>query len=242
MAFRQLWDRKLLNGIAVGGVTLGVLTLIAMNGIMQGFQQKFTQSILKISPHVILYDTELRPEPPMLARYAGTDVATRIAHQVPSERQVRIKRPHEIVRALRGLPEVEGAAGSLAGMVLIEYGGKTKSIDLRGIDVVAQENVTPIRTYVQKGSFAIFAIASDGLAVAGGVAQDLGLDVDDVVHAAAPGGQPMDMKVAAIYEAGALGRQGPRLHRPPHGPDPPRPFRHHRTYRGPAPIRRTPSR
>lgn len=38
VAMRQLWERKLLNGIAVGGVTLGVLTLIALNGIMLGFE------------------------------------------------------------------------------------------------------------------------------------------------------------------------------------------------------------
>ena len=202
VALRQLWDRKLLNGIAVGGVTLGVLTLIAMNGIMQGFQQKFTQSILKISPHVTLYDTELRPDAPMLTRYTGRFVAARIAHQSPTDRQARIKRPQEIVHAARQLPEVEAAAGSLAGMVLIAYGGKTKSIDLRGIDVAQQERVTPISQYVQSGSFTTLAIANDGLALGSGAAQDLGLKVGDVVHAAAPGGQPMDLKVVAIYEAG----------------------------------------
>lgn len=202
IAMRQLWDRKLLNGIAVGGVTLGVLTLIAMNGIMQGFQQKFTQSILKISPHVTLYDTELRPEPPLLARYTGQFVATRIAHQSPSDRQARIKRPQEIVRALGQLPEIEAAAGSLAGMVLIEYGGKTKSIDLRGIDIAKQEKVTPISQYTQQGSFTTLAIATDGLAVGSGFAQDLGVKIGDIVHAAAPGGAPLDLKIVAIYEAG----------------------------------------
>lgn len=202
VALRQLWDRKLLNGIAVGGVTLGVLTLIAMNGIMQGFQQKFTLSILKISPHVTIYDTELRPDAPLLTRYAQKFVAARIAHESPSERQARIKRPQEIVHALATLPEVEAAAGSLAGMVLIEYGGKTKSIDLRGIEIAQQEKVTPISQYTQAGSFGTLAISNDGIAVGSGVAQDLGLKLDDVVHAAAPGGQPLDLKVVAIYEAG----------------------------------------
>lgn len=202
IALRQLWDRKLLNGIAIGGVTLGVLTLIAMNGIMQGFQQKFTQSILKISPHVTLYDTELHPEAPLLSRYAGHRVAARVAHESPSDRQARIKRPHEIVRALRQLREVEAAAASLAGMVLIEYGGKTKSIDLRGIEMAAQEKVTPISQYTQSGSFQTLGIATDGLAVGSGFAQDLGIKVGDVVHAAAPGGAPLDLKVVAVYEAG----------------------------------------
>ncbi len=126
----------------------------------------------------------------------------RSAHASPSERQARIKRPDEVVRALRQLPEVEAAAGSLAGMVLIEYGGKTRSIDLRGIELAQQEKVTPVSQYTVSGSFSTLAIASDGLAVGSGVAQDLGLKVGDVVHAAAPGGQPMDLKVVAIYEAG----------------------------------------
>lgn len=202
VALRQLWDRKLLNGIAVGGVTLGVLVLIAMNGIMQGFQQKFTQSILKISPHVILYDTELRPDPPLLARYTGDFVAARVAHESPSSRQARIKRPNEIVRALRQLPGIEAAAGSLAGMVLVEFGGKTKSIDLRGIEIAEQEKVTPISQYTLSGSLTTLAIASDGLAVGSGFAQDLGVKLGDVVHAAAPGGTPLDLKIVAIYEAG----------------------------------------
>ena len=56
IALRQLWDRKLLNSIAVGGVALGVLVLIAMNGVMQGFQMKFKGEILKVSPHITLFD------------------------------------------------------------------------------------------------------------------------------------------------------------------------------------------
>lgn len=202
LAARQLWARKLLNGIAVGGVTLGVFTLIVMNGIMAGFQQKFTLSIIKISPHVVLFDTELRPQASILARYEGTFVAAHVSHESPPDRQSQIKRPQEIVRALEAMPEVEAASASLSGMVLIEFGGKTKSIDMRGIDVARQERVTPIGPYVQSGSFAALSAANEGLALGSGLAADLGVRVGDVVHAAAPGGKPLDLKVVAVYEAG----------------------------------------
>ena len=69
IALRQLWDRKLLNSIAVGGVVLGVVTLLTIKGIMHGFQEKFYSSILKISPHVTMLDKELRPQAPLLARF-----------------------------------------------------------------------------------------------------------------------------------------------------------------------------
>jgi lipoprotein-releasing system permease protein len=201
LALRQLRERKLLNGIAVGGVTLGVLVLIAMNGIMLGFEDKFTSAILKISPHVILFDTELHPQPPLLERYAGTLVAASVTHESPSDRQARIKRPYEIIHALRGVPGVEAAAPSLAGMALLEFGGKTKSVDLRGIDVAAQDAVTPIHQYVKTGRLRDLDTSSDGVALGGGLARDLGVHVGDTVHAAAPGGKPVDLHVVAIFEA-----------------------------------------
>ena len=109
IAMRQLWDRKLLNGIAVCGVSLGVLTLIAINGIMQGFQHKFIDNILRISPHVTLFDRQLRPAPPLLARaYDGfvvTDFEERLvgAHHLPhfdelTEHDAVRRRPHLGVR------------------------------------------------------------------------------------------------------------------------------------------------
>ncbi len=202
IALRQLWERKLLNGIAVGGVTLGVLVLIAMNGIMKGFEEKFTSTILKISPHVVIFDTELRPQASILQRYAGTLVAAHGPHESPSERQSWIKRPYEIVRALRAVPEVEAAAPSLAGMALLEFGGKTKSVDLRGIDVPAQDAVTPIHQYVKAGHLADLETRSDAIVLGAGIAKDLGLHIGDTVHTSAPGGKALDLEVAALFEVG----------------------------------------
>src|SRR3954469_23548519 len=115
IALRQLWDRKLLNGIAVGGVVLGVVVLLGIKGIMHGFQEKFYSSILKISPHVTMFDKELRPSASILARYTGEFVAANVAHESPSDRQLRIKRPQEIVRAVEQMQGVLAASGSLAG-------------------------------------------------------------------------------------------------------------------------------
>jgi len=201
VAIRQLVERNLLNGIAVGGVTLGVLVLIAMNGIMQGFQEKFTTAILKISPHVTLFDTELRPQPVLLQRYVGSFVAAQVAHESPNERQSQIKRPYEIVRALRQISGIEAAAPSVAGTALLEFGGKTKSVDLRGIEVAAQDRVTPIHQYVKSGHLRDLDVSSDAIALGIGIADDLGLHVGDTVHAASPGGKPLDLKVVAIFEA-----------------------------------------
>jgi lipoprotein-releasing system permease protein len=202
IALRQLWDRKLLNSIAVLGVLLGVLTLIGINGIMQGFQQKFLNNILKISPHVILFDKQLRPAPPILARYEDDFVAARVSHETPSDRQLRINRPAEIVRALERMEGVEGAAGSLVGSAVLAVGAKQYPVDLRGIDPPRQDRVTPLSSYVTVGSFRALAGSPDGIILGTGVATKVGAKVGDTVTCGSSLGQRLNLKVIALFDAG----------------------------------------
>jgi lipoprotein-releasing system permease protein len=202
VALRQLWDRKLLNGIAVLGVSLGVLVLIGINGIMQGFQQKFLGNILKISPHLTLFDKQLRPAPSILARYTDDIVTERVAHQTPSDRPLRINRPTEVVRAIESMEGVSAAAPSLAGSAVLAIGSKQYSVDLRGIDPQRQDRVTPISGYMQEGSYRALDIAPDGILIGSGVASRIGAKVDDIVVVGSPVGERLNLRVVGIFEAG----------------------------------------
>jgi len=202
IALRQLWERKLLNGIAVLGVMLGVLTLIAINGIMQGFQQKFLNNIIKISPHVTVFDKQLRPAPSMLARFHGGFVAARVSHETPSDRQLRINRPAEIVRAVERMEGVIGAAGGLTGSAVLAFGSKLYPVDLRGIDPVRQDKVTPIAQYVLDGNYRQLDASQGSILLGSGVATRMGAKVGDVVNCGSALGAPIGLKVVGIYEAG----------------------------------------
>jgi lipoprotein-releasing system permease protein len=201
IALRQLWDRKLLNGIAVGGVVLGVVVLLTIKGIMHGFQEKFYSSILKISPHVTLFDKELRPAPSMLSRFTDEFVAARVSHESPSDRQLRIKRPDEIVRAIEQMDGVVGAAGSLVGAAVLAVGPKEYSVELRGIDPIRQKRVTAISEYMLEGSYQALSSTSDGILLGSGVASRLGAKMDDVLVVGTPRGERLSLKVAGIFEA-----------------------------------------
>ena len=200
VALRQLWERKLLNGIAVLGVTLGVLTLIGINGIMQGFQQKFLINIIKVSPHVTIKDKQLRPSASILARFTNDFVVTRVSHETPNDRQLRINRPYEIVRGIERMDGVAGAAASLAGSAVLAVGAKQYPVDLRGIDPGRQDRVTPISQFVEKGSYRALSASADAMIVGSGVAKELGVKVGDVVRCGAVG-PTMNLKVVGIFDA-----------------------------------------
>ena len=203
IALRQLWDRKLLNGIAVGGVMLGVTTLIAIHGIMGGFQEKFYESILKVSPHVTMFDKELRAAPPILSRLLGGAVAARVSHESPSDRQLRVKRPDEIVRAIEQMDGVVAASASLVGSAVLALGAREYSVEVRGVDPVRQERVTPMAQYVLpgQGSWRALAASNDGILLGSGVASRLGARLGDSIVVAAPRGARLDMKVVGVFEA-----------------------------------------
>jgi len=201
VSLRQLWVRKGLNGIAVLGVMLGVLTLIAISGIMQGFQVKFLINILKVSPHVVIHDKQLRPSPPILARYTDDFVVTRVSHETPNDRQLRINRPYEIVRGLEEMDGVLAAAASVAGSAVLAVGSKQYPVDLRGIDPAKQDRVTPIARFVDRGSYRALSASADAMIIGTGVAKELGVKVGDVARCGAALGPTMNLKVVGIFDA-----------------------------------------
>lgn len=201
-AFRQLWGRKLLNGIAVLGVVFGVLTLITVRGMMNGFKVKFLENVLKISPHVVIRDEALGEPPDMLTEWAGGPIVARVSHRTPPSRQLAIRRPTEIVRALEQTPGIRAASASVGGPAFAVFGVKKVPIDVRGIEPGAQEQVTPISGYVGTGRYDALGASGEGILLGAGVADRLGAGVGDVVTLNSPEGTPIGLKVVGIFDAG----------------------------------------
>ncbi len=206
LAWRQLWERKLLHGIAVCGVALGVLVLIAMNGIMQGFQVRFLQEITRVAPHVTLFEKRLSREGPMLARHeAPTPIVAHVRHAQPSDRIERIARPTDLVRTLESLPGVTAACAGLVGQGIATVGARDQGVDLRGIDPDTQDRCTPLSRYVVQGAWRTLAITADGVALGVTLADNLGARLGDRVRVVAPGGAAVSLKVVALLDTGIPG-------------------------------------
>ncbi len=203
IAGRQLWAKKGLNGTAVLGVMLGVIVLITVNAMMQGFEQKFLSTILKANPHVTVRDKELRASSALAARGANKPLVVQIDHERPSTRGRSISRPREIVRELTKTPGVVAASASIVGSALLTLGTQEQPIELRGIDPALQDRVTPITPDVAQGSFSKLVSDPQGLVLGSGVARRLGAHVGDLVAChGGPSGVTMELEVVGIYDSG----------------------------------------
>lgn len=202
IALRQLWDRRFLGGIAIGGVALGVTTLVAMNAIMQGFQMKFKGEILRVSPHVVLLDKKLGSNASILELLLPGPFAALIHREEPRDRITRVERPRDVVDALQAMPEVEAACPVLNGQALLSRGTQDLGVDVRGVHAALQDRCTPVSSYAAQGNFLSLASTADGIVIGQGVADGLGAHLGDRVRMVAPGGLSRSLRVVAILDVG----------------------------------------
>lgn len=215
IAGRQLWNRKLLNGIAVAGVMLGVLTLVGITGIMRGFQSKFLDTILAISPHAVLFDTKLGETRPIVALLEPTPRGvTKVIRQTSTDRQRWIVRPSETLATIRTRPEVVDAAPLVVGTAVASAGSKEVPVELRGIAPEVQDRVTPLRDRIVEGSYDTLGGSVDGALIGAGLAELLGVHVGDNVACASARGVRTMLRVVAVFDTGVASVDKGRIYVP----------------------------
>ena len=139
------------------------------------------------SPELPIAISTFRKKRSRPMRFTGDFVAARVSHESPSDRQLRIKRPDEIVRAIEQMDGVVAAAGSLVGSAVLALGSKEYSVELRGIEqlvirhVAGAGDVAGADARPRLGRAALEAFGGAGVDHLLGAAFDVG---DELLHAA----------------------------------------------------------
>src|SRR4051812_12134501 len=106
IAMRHLVSRKRQTTVAGAGMAISGVVLVAMTGLMMGFESKFFGETLKVSPHITVTDEELSPPDPVARRILGRVSVAMLHHERPADRPQKIKKPREVVVAGAAVPGV----------------------------------------------------------------------------------------------------------------------------------------
>lgn len=198
VVLRQLWAKKGLHGVAVMGVMLGVLTHVAISGLMNGTTETFFTTILQISPHVVMKNEGADKN--KIARPPGFENGAIQYVKAPrGESHQRIQRPYEIADQIQTLGDVEASAPFVAGNAVVTSGPRERPVEVRGIDVKRQDRVTPIRQYIESGSYDGLAQVPDGVLIGTLLAEHLGVKVGERVSCKGAGALS-HLVVVGIFE------------------------------------------
>ncbi len=171
--------------VSIGGVLVGVMTLLVVLSVMGGFQEDLQKKIIGVSSHVII----LSPDGAM------EDYG-------------------QIMDSLKKEKHVVSASPFVLGQAMLSYDRSAQGVYIRGIDPAHEKNVTEIAKHMKEGSLADLepkAGGPPGIILGSDLAGHLGVMPGDKIKVLSPTGDigPLGMipkmkefRVAGIFEVG----------------------------------------
>lgn len=148
--------------ISMLGIALGVMVLITVLSVMNGFDEQIKSRILNMVPQV------------MVSGWNGT---------VAEDAQVDAKPLNEYLKAL---PEVEAVAPIIEGQAMLSNNGVTAFALLNGVAPSLQKKVSPIGHKLISGALSDLKPDHFGIVLGKDLAARLGVTVGDVVNVMVP--------------------------------------------------------
>lgn len=203
ISIRYFLTHKRQSLVCIAGVTISVMMLITMQAMMSGFTDKFIFETVESSGHIIIHDEPRQTRTPILKQAYPDPRAFLDLQGVKPRDQVRhIRNAGGIMAMLRRMPGVAAVAPMVNGDAIASYGTKTVNVAVYGVEPADQLQVTTIGDNVTSGSFDRLKSTADGVVLGAGVADVLGVKVDDIITLAGSEGGHATAKVAGIFQTG----------------------------------------
>ncbi len=148
------------------GIALGVMALIVVLSVMNGFQDELRQRILGVASHI-----EVRSYQAGLSNWQGM--------------QQRIVQIPAATLASR----IEGSAPYVMAQGMLTYDQAVQGVLIRGVLPAAEANVSDLSSQMKQGQLASLKAGEFNMVLGADLAQALGVSVGDKVVLMAPQGQ-----------------------------------------------------
>jgi len=201
IALTHLTGRVRQTAIAVLGVALGVGFFVSIAAMMQGFHGHFRQTIIDVSPHIIMEDEfRARTRQAVSLKFDFDHTAISLLGVKPKEEIRGIKGAQDIVATLDKAPGLH-VSPVLEGQIFYRYGATDVSSNLIGIDPKRERHITQIEDDLIAGSLEALLTHSNGVILGTGVADDLNAKMGDTLTAISPAGVIKNVKVVGIFKS-----------------------------------------
>lgn len=203
IAATHLLAKKRQTIVAMLGVTFGIMIFIFQAGLMTGFQSTFIDQTINTTANIHIYNEPKKDRPSLIEQF-GKDSADWIVirNQKPKFELNKIKNGYQIISLLEKHPDIEGVSPFLGSQAIlragiVQYGGR-----IAGIDVDKEDVVFHTSDYMIQGDLRKLNTINNAIILGEGLAQNLGVKMNDNLSLIAPNGTTLDMKVVGINRTG----------------------------------------
>ena len=203
IAITHLLAKKRQTLVAMLGVTFGIMVFIFQAGLITGFQDTFIEQTINTTANIHIYNEPDRNRPSILASIeADTTRWITVRNQKPKDEKNKIRNAYQIIALLEQHPGVAGVSPFLGTQAIlrsgiVQYGGR-----IAGIDVDKEDLVFHVSDYMTQGDIQRLKTINNGIILGEGLAENLGVKMNDNVSVIATNGTTLDMKVVGINRTG----------------------------------------
>lgn len=163
---------SLISVISILGIAIGVMALIIVIAVMNGFDRDLRDKIVGNYSHITI---------------TGYDGINNDEYSA-------------IIKKLGGNPHIQGVSPAVLGQVLLKEGNRFFAVNLKGIDPATEIKVTKISKYLTKGN--INNLVQDNVIIGKELASFLGLGIGSELATYSASPKPRTLKVVGIFNSG----------------------------------------
>lgn len=194
------WKQTLVAAI---GVTFSIMMFIALLGFMNGLNDLLDGLILNRTPHVRLFnEININKNQPVNAANQYKNAHNFIHSIKPVSGSQSIYNSQAVLHAIRKDPRVLGVSPKVVTPVFFNAGTIEITGVINGIDGYAESRLFNFNDYVTEGVPQDIMTVTNSIILGRALADDLRVNLGDLVKVITPSGQRFSLKVVGYFESG----------------------------------------
>jgi lipoprotein-releasing system permease protein len=203
IAWVHLFSKKRQTIVAMLGVMFGVTVFIFQAGLLTGLQAYFIEKTVNTTAHVHIYNDVRTSRPHVLDMVSDSATTWNIVrNQKPRDEERRLRNGYQILRDIEQDPRVEGVAPYLGLQGILRYGMSQQAATLAGVDILREDQLFHIKDNLVAGHLQRMETLPNGVILGVGLADKLGIRLDDNLTVISSKGVELQMKVVGISKTG----------------------------------------
>ena len=200
IVFVHLTSRIKQSIIAMLSVTFGVCMYICMNGFMAGVNDVQTELAFSTLAHVRIYNDGDKGNTNFVAGPDDSDTWVHIRNPKSIQYTEGIKNFARIINEVKHHPEVVAVTPQVNINVFYRNGAMKINGSLSGVDVFNENRLFDTSNYMVEGNWEALEYRTDGIIIGKGLAEKLGVKIDDPISLSTADGIIKNYKVIGIIE------------------------------------------
>ncbi len=203
IAWVHLFSKKRQTIVAMLGVMFGVTVFIFQAGLLTGLQTYFIEKTVNTTAHVHIFNDVRTSRPQVLDLDSDTSSTWNVVrNQKPRDEERRVRNGYQILQDIERDPRVEGVAPYLGLQGILRYGMSQQAATLAGVDILREDQLFHIKDNLVSGQLQRMETLPNGIILGYGLADKLGVRLDDNITVISSKGVALEMKVVGISKTG----------------------------------------